>query len=173
MTSTARATTESSGLVGLAVPVQRERRAATPSTRRLRLVPAGAGRGLGDPPRPCEDEADEPAASVDVGGLPDPRRWAALLAQAVVEILAGHRPAGQIVRWVDPEIYERVRASAAVPARSPSGTPVRVRRVRVSTALDGTVEAAAVVDDGTRCRALAMRFEALARRWQCTALDLV
>ena len=172
MTSTARATTESSGAVGLTVPVQRERRAATPSTRRLRLVPADAGRH-GDALRPYEDEADEPAASVDVGGLPDPRRWAALLAQAVVEILAGHRPAGQIVRWVDPEIYERVRASAAVPARSPSGTPVRVRRVRVSTALDGTVEAAAVVDDGTRCRALAMRFEALARRWQCTALDLV
>ena len=138
----------------------------------MRLVPADAALDR-DGPRTYEEDADEPPAAVDLGGLPDPRRWAGLLAQAVVEILAGHRPAGQIVRWVDPEIYERVRASATVPARAPSGTPVRVRRVRVSTTMDGTVEAAAVVDDGTRCRALAMRFEALARRWQCTALDLV
>jgi hypothetical protein len=29
------------------------------------------------------------------------------------------------------------------------------------------------VDDGTRCRAMAMRLEALERRWLCTALDLV
>jgi hypothetical protein len=45
--------------------------------------------------------------------------------------------------------------------------------VRVSTSLDGAVEAVAVIDDGTRCRALAVRLEALQRRWVCTALDLV
>lgn len=171
MTSIAHATTER-GVRGAAIPVPRDRRPTTPSTRRLRLVPADAARD-GHGLRTYEDDHDEPPADVDVGGLPDPRRWAGLLAQAVVEILAGYRPAGQIVRWVDPEIYERVRASAATPGRAPNGTPVRVRRVRVSTTMDGTVEAAAVVDDGTRCRALAMRFEALARRWQCTALDLV
>lgn len=172
MTSTAHVTSEPAGVLEVAIPVRRAPRSAPPSTRLLRLVPAETGRS-GEGRWTHEDDADEPAAAVDLGGLPDPRRWAGLLAQAVVEILAGHRPPGQIVRWVDPEIYERVRASAAVPARAPSGTPVRVRRVRVSTAMDGTVEAAAVVDDGTRCRALAMRFEALARRWQCTALDLV
>jgi hypothetical protein len=39
--------------------------------------------------------------------------------------------------------------------------------------MDGTVEAVAVVDDGTRCRALALRLEALQRRWLCTALEIV
>lgn len=172
MTMTAHAGSQSPEPREVVVPTPHAPRRATPGTRRLRLVPAAPAM-QGESARALCDDPDEPPAPVDVGCLPDPRRWAALLAQAVVEILAGHRPAGQIVRWVDPEIYERVRASAADPARAPSGTPVRVRRVRVSTAMDGTVEAAAVVDDGTRCRALAMRFEALARRWQCTALDLV
>jgi hypothetical protein len=114
---------------------------------------------------------DEVLTPVDLGCLPDPRRWAALLAQAVVEVLAGRRPVGQVVRWVDPEIVERLRASALVHGQT--GRPVLVRRVRVSTQMDGTVEAAVVVDDGTRCRALALRLEALSRRWRCTALDLV
>jgi hypothetical protein len=119
-----------------------------------------------------EDDAD-PAPPPDLGRLPDPRRWTALLAQAVVEILAGRRPVAQVVRWVDPEIADRLRRSAASARRGGDGAPVRVRRVRVSTTMDGTVEAVAVVDDGTRCRAIAMRLEALHRRWQCTALDLV
>ena len=86
-------------------------------------------------------------------------------------MLAGRRPVGQVVRWVDPEIVDRLRVSA--PARGVTGRPVLVRRVRVSTQPDGTVEAAVVVDDGTRCRALALRLEALSRRWLCTALDLL
>jgi hypothetical protein len=126
----------------------------------------------GRPIRGHVDSAeDDVPAPVDVGSLPDPRTWAALLAQAVVEVLGGRRPVGQVVRWVDPEILERLRASA--PTSGATGRPVLVRRVRVSTQPDGTVEAAVVVDDGTRCRALALRLEALSRRWLCTVLDLV
>lgn len=165
------------------------RQALTPDagTRALRLVPSAPRLLTGDRTAAPHDawagstsaaavgDADAPdddvPASVDVGSLPDPRTWAALLAQAVVEVLSGRRPVGQVVRWVDPEILERLRASAAT--RGGTGRPVLVRRVRVSTQLDGTVEAAVIVDDGTRCRALALRLEALSRRWLCTALDLV
>ena len=155
-------------------------------TRALRLVPSAPHLLPSDASAPAPDVAvsatgpgvdasvtldDDAPAPVDVGALPDPRTWAALLAQAVVEVLAGRRPVGQVVRWVDPPIVDRIRASA--PARSVPGRPVLVRRVRVSTHLDGTVEAAVVVDDGTRARALALRLEALSRRWLCTALDLV
>lgn len=133
----------------------------------LRLVPAP-----GPVTAHAEAEDDvEGRARVDPGALPDPRRWVALLAQAVVEVLAGRRPVGQVVRWVDPEIVDRLRASS--PPQAVGGPPVVVRRVRVSTHLDGSVEAAVVVDDGTRCRALALRLEALSRRWVCTALELV
>ena len=75
--------------------------------------------------------------------------------------------------WTDRDVFERIAASAPGRAERVGGSPVRVRRVRVSTSMDGTVEAVAVVDDGTRCRALALRLEALQRRWLCTALEIV
>lgn len=129
-------------------------------------------------PRPAAsvwrgDDEDEPAAAPDQSRLPEPRRWTAMIAQALVEILAGRRPPAQVVRWVEPEIYDRIRRSVARRPTGQPGTPVRVRRVHVSTDIEGTVDAVAVVDDGTRCRAMALRLEALERRWVCTALDVV
>jgi hypothetical protein len=135
-----------------------------------------------DPPAPdpglADDDAwgDDPPSRTDPVELPDPRRWAAMIAQAVVEILAGRRPAVQVVRWLETPVYERVRRSALAaggPGPRRQGTPVRVRRVRVSTTLDGAVEAVAVVDDGVRCRALALRLEALDGRWLCSALEML
>lgn len=162
--------------------------ASAPPDLRLVPVPRPGGRlrlGTSDlslaPPAPTNassqvwpDDDDEPATPApDVERLPDPRRWTALLAQAVVEILAGRRPPAQVVRWTDPEIYERIRRSAPATPSGPHGAPVRVRRVRVSTTPEGIVEAVAVIDDGHRCRAMAVRLEPLQRRWMCTALDLV
>jgi hypothetical protein len=159
------------------VPVPRPDRAAMRrGTGALRLAPAQTmdAAPAADPTVWAgPDDEDEPPSAPDLARLPDPRRWSALLAQAVVEILAGRRPVAQVVRWVDPEITERLRCSAPTPVRAAGAVPVRVRRVRVSTSVDGTVEAVAVVDDGTRCRAIALRLEALHRRWVCTSLDLV
>lgn len=151
------------------VPSVFRRPGGTPA---LSLVPADPTVPVVDP-MTWRDADEEPPRPPDLGVLPDPRRWAALLAQAVVEILGGRRPAAQVLRWVDPEIHERLKRSAPSVRRVRGGPPVRVRRVRISTSLEGAVEAVAVVDDGTRCRAMAMRFEALERRWLCTALDLV
>lgn len=169
-----------------------ESSAAAPGPARVRLVPvprpaataAGGSTAVSVPAGPASGSPaadpvtwapgdDEPKPSPDLALLPDPRRWTALLAQAVVEILGGRRPVAQVVRWVDPEIAQRLRRSAAPPGRAPGAAPVRVRRVRVSTSMEGTVEAVAVVDDGARCRALAFRLEALHRRWLCTSLDLI
>lgn len=122
---------------------------------------------------PWVAEVDDGVAPCDPAGLPDPRRWVGMLAQAVVEILAGRRPAAQVVRWLEPSVYERVRRSVGTRHDARGGSPVRVRRVRVSTSPDGNVEGAAVVDDGRRCRALALRLEPLEGRWVCTALDVV
>lgn len=127
------------------------------------------------PPDLEEDWGDDPPSRTDPTELPDPRRWAGMIGQAVVEILAGRRPPVQVVRWLEAPVYERVRRSAeAVAARGPrrSGTPVRVRRVRVSTGLDGSVEGVVVVDDGVRCRAIALRLEGLDGRWLCSALEM-
>lgn len=140
-------------------------------------VPAEAEPPLPDPPAPIGDDwGDDPPSRTDPVELPDPRRWAAMIAQAVVEIVAGRRPAVQVVRWLETPVYERVRRSAEATATRGArraGTPVRVRRVRVSTDLDGAVEAVVIVDDGLRCRALALRLEALGGRWLCSALEMV
>lgn len=149
------------------VPVQRGT-----SDLAMAAGPAGGSAHAADPVSGGADD-DEPAPAPDLAVLPDPRRWTALLAQAVVEILAGRRPVAQVVRWVEPEIAERLRRSAPPPRSAAGSVPVRVRRVRVSTSMEGSVEAVAVVDDGVRCRALAFRLEALHRRWLCTSLDLV
>ncbi len=166
-------------LLGVPLPADPRRGGAgarRQGTLALELVPAA-------PPAPPSlapaDDDDEDDGATGRGllatCLPDPERWAAMIAQAVVEILVGRRPVAQVVRWVDAPIYERVRRSAqALAARGTdrTGTPVRVRRVRLDTH-DCGVEAVVVVDDGRRCRALALRLDAIDGRWLCTALDIV
>lgn len=105
--------------------------------------------------------------------LPDPRGWAARLAQALVEVLAGDRPPAQLVRWTTTEVYETV--TAALPSRRPRwDRPPRalVRSVHVSEPRDGVAEVAAVVRHGVRSTAVALRIEGLDGRWRCTALQL-
>ena len=108
------------------------------------------------------------------GDLPDPEHWAAHLAQAVVEVMSGARQAPQILRWTTPEVYAVVARRAAVSARR-ANAPARravVRSVRVCEPADGVAEACAVVLDGPRVRALAMRLVGLDGRWRIEALQV-
>jgi hypothetical protein len=104
--------------------------------------------------------------------LPDPAPWAGRIAQAVVEVVGGVRPAQQLLRWTDPSVYRWLQASAGAPRVRPQA-PTRVRSVRTCLVDEAVVEAVAVVDDGRRCRALALRFEGLDGRWVCTVLRVV
>ena len=108
------------------------------------------------------------------GDLPDPEHWAAHLAQAVVEVMSGARQAPQILRWTTPEVYAVVARRAAVSARRTNGPARRavVRSVRVCEPADGVAEACAVVLDGPRVRALAMRLVGLDGRWRIEALQV-
>ena len=108
------------------------------------------------------------------GDLPDPEHWAAHLAQAVVEVMSGARQAPQILRWTTPEVYAVVARRAAVSARRANGPARRavVRSVRVCEPADGVAEACAVVLDGPRVRALAMRLVGLDGRWRIEALQV-
>lgn len=178
----AAATPEGRGGDGIRmVPVPGRR--AGPSPVRPQ-VPAGQGTlslelAPAAPPAPSPHsqvwrDGDDPASMTgDPSRLQDPREWSAMLAQAVVEVLAGRRPATQLVRWLDLEVYERIRRSQLRRPTAAGGAPVRVRRVRVSVSPDGWAEAVAVVDDGRRCRAIALRLEALQRRWLCTELEII
>jgi hypothetical protein len=108
--------------------------------------------------------------------LPEPRRWAAQLVQAVIEVIAGDRPATQLIRWTNEEIYATVarRATLGHRARRSGRSPLRavVRSVRVTEPAEGVAEACALVQRGLRTTAVALRLEGIDGRWQCTALEL-
>jgi hypothetical protein len=111
--------------------------------------------------------------------LPAPTPWAGRLVQAVIEVVSGARPVSQLVRWTTSPVYEALCASIARPVAyqgSRELIPTRlaevVRSVRVSEPRDGVAEVCAVVQQGPRCRAIALRLEGIDGRWQCTALQI-
>jgi hypothetical protein len=142
----------------------------------LRLVGApGAERSADTPPA----EVDHAVATftarrpTSAHRLPDPRRWAARLAQAIAEALHGHRPVQQLLRWTDDDVYAKiVQRLAARPRGELAGRPT-VKSIRVCTPTDGVAEASAVLQAGPRCRALALRLEGLDGQWRCTALEFI
>jgi hypothetical protein len=136
--------------------------APTPASagRRLRLV------------RPSDDFGPRPTARAL---LPEPGAWAGRLVQAVVEVTIGARPLAQLLRWTTTDVYDGVRhrvAHAGTAGRTARTVAPRVRSVHVSEPRDGVAEVSAVVQYGSRCRAVALRLEGLDGRWQCTALQV-
>jgi hypothetical protein len=108
--------------------------------------------------------------------------WAHRYAQAVVEIVAGDRPATQVVRWTAPRVYADLsrraqlvaRAGGHQPGQGRSGAPLvrpQVQGVRSCFVSGREVEVSVHVRHGERSRAIAARFELLGGRWQCTALE--
>jgi hypothetical protein len=110
--------------------------------------------------------------------LPDPRQWAARLAQGVLEVAAGARPSSQLWRWTTQEVLDDVRqrsrpATLLDSQRRRAQVPAMVRSVHLCEPADGVVEATAIVMGRLRTRALALRLEGLNGRWLCTALEWV
>ncbi len=116
-----------------------------------------------------EDEfAHQPTRSSD---LPEPEPFTAKIAQAIVEVISGQRPATQLIRHTSPTVYSVLARRALVSNRRLASGPRRpavVRRVRVCEPADGVVEACAVVVAHGRVRALALRLEGLDGRWLVT-----
>lgn len=107
------------------------------------------------------------------GALPEPETWVRHMAQALIEIMSGARPAPQVIRWTTPEVYSAIaRRNVASGRRTVVTRPAIVRRVRICEPVDGVIEACAVVVDNGRVRALAMRLTAVDRRWVISALQV-
>jgi hypothetical protein len=121
-----------------------------------------------------------PDATAD-GDAPQLQAWANRLAQAVVEVVAGHRPPAQLVRWTSRTVFrdlERRTRLAQRAASMTSGAPVQrsslrphVRSVHVCRIGEGVAEASIHVRHGRRSRAIAMRLEVTRERWTCTAVE--
>jgi hypothetical protein len=105
--------------------------------------------------------------------LPAPQEWVTSMAQALVEVMSGARPAPQVIRWTTPEVYSAVaRRNALSGRRTMVARRAVVRRVRICEPADGVIEACAVVVDNGRVRALAMRVTGVDRRWVVSALQV-
>jgi len=124
------------------------------------------------PPVPVVPLDGDPARAVET--------WARRLVQAALEIVGGDRPASQLVRWTDREVYADLQRRAWLVARAGGHTPgvgrvqpvrPRVLSVHPCVVADGVVEAGVHVAHGARSRAVATRFERRRDRWVCTALD--
>lgn len=154
-----------------------------PDERSQRGRPALA---LVPPPIPVPD--DETPRPTPYTQLPPPRPWAGRLVQGVLEVVAGDRPAAQLVRWLSAPVYaELVAAASGGATRTGPGTTTLaargsarrlvptagvVRSVHVTSPTPTSAEVCVVIARGTRCGAVALRLDGLDGRWLCTALEL-
>lgn len=114
-----------------------------------------------------EDPVPTPTAD-----LPCPELLARRLVQAAMDVVRGHRPATQVLRWTTPEVYSQLRQRARLEQMSPrhDGRRPVVRSLRTSPCGERGVEVSAVVLDGPRARAVAARLDGEDSRWRLTAL---
>ncbi len=100
--------------------------------------------------------------------LPPPQRVATAMSRALIEILTGMRPAGQLSTHCTPPVI------AALLERTPlPGTGLaRLQSAHICQPTDGVVEVAAVYRRGPRARAIAFRLAGLDGRWRITALQV-
>jgi uncharacterized protein DUF6459 len=120
-------------------------------------------------------DGERPAGGVAPAALPDPAAWAAQFVQAAVEVAAGARSAGQLIRWTSLEVQALLARRSALASRIARAGSSRhravVRAVLTCRPRDGVCEASAVVIDRGRVRALALRMEGIDGRWRVTALE--
>lgn len=165
----------------------------TRASRRIArpAVPMGSVQGslaldLGprvDPPEvsvPTGRSAD--TVQVDLRTRRRAEQWVQRYAQAAVEIVAGDRPATQLLRWTSPRVYADLQRRAHLVALA-TGRDLREGRarrhearpqvlsIRLCFVRADAVEASVHVRHGQRSRALAARFELRQERWLCTAAE--
>lgn len=158
-----------------AVPVA-EPRSATRVVREVGTRPPDAAPAPGQHALPLDvrpgtaEEVDAQRREAEAA-----RRWAGQFIQAALEVAAGARPGGQLARWATEEVCTAlVRRGVLSAARSHTARVPRrtVVSSRASCPRPGVAEASAVITDGRRMRAVALRMESRQGRWRVTALQI-
>lgn len=122
-------------------------------------------------PRPVEPEPTPVAR-------PEPAHWGGRIILVSFEIMLGRRPAGQLARLVDPRTLQVLSLHASKYAmerrthRQGNVPRPRVTSVRSYQPHTDAAEICAVVHDGTRYRAVAMRLVARGNQWMATAFEM-
>ncbi|GEN78317.1 Rv3235 family protein [Actinotalea fermentans] len=103
--------------------------------------------------------------------LEDPTRLCGAVVMAAIEALTSARPLVQLARWVSPEVYEAL-ARAVRPGPATGRRGVVLRAVRLCRVGPTVAEGTAVVHDGARVRAAAVRLEVHRGSWRATVLQI-
>ena len=113
-------------------------------------------------------DADTGIRRTATAQLPPAARAAQVFTTALVEVLAGRRPVGQLRIHAAPTVF------AGLVNRAPNelGAPTQLMSMRVCQPADGVAEISATVRNDARARAIAFRMEGLDGRWRVTALDI-
>ncbi len=105
------------------------------------------------------------------GELPEPGAWARRLLVALLEVQTGRRPLQQL----SAQLSHAVQLGLANKLESgawPSSVPTALRSIRAGEPADGVAEISAVIQVGSRYRAIAARLEGLDGRWRCVRLQI-
>lgn len=95
--------------------------------------------------------------------------WIARFAQAVVEVLAGERPASYLAAWVSPALLDAFRAQhQGLRLRGSKVHSLRTQRIH-----DAAIEVCVVLHGARRSHAVALRLQQQRSRWRCTTLLIV
>jgi hypothetical protein len=130
------------------------------------------------PPRPPEPPSFAPQFTSSAE-LPSPRRAAGSLVQAALEALCGRRPLQQLIGYTTDPVYRQLKSRVRLEStrrtrcRGPAEAPARLRSVHVHEPADGVAEVVAVVRQGDRHQALALRLEGVDGHWRCTTFEFV
>lgn len=108
--------------------------------------------------------------------IADPERFAAAVTRHAIEALFGQRPVRQLQSWFTPALFSAFVRKAALISTSTRQSgyrrPARVCRIRCTFPRSRVVEAALVVHDGQRLRAVALRMEVRHDHWHVIALEI-
>jgi hypothetical protein len=141
----------------------------------LAVPPRLAVRADGADPDGLPGCADQ--AGPGLAGDPRSGPWTSLLAQALVEALAGSRAPRQIAPWTTEQARRRIRQIGPL---LPAGQRPVVRRVLTSAPRRDVVEMTVIVGIGPLTRAIAVRLERAppspgrpdrGRPWLCTVIE--
>ncbi|MGO1563008.1 MAG: Rv3235 family protein [Actinomycetaceae bacterium] len=168
------------GTPGVVTPLRpRSRPAVGPALPRTSTArPWDRVRFVAHVPRPdiLSGDTGEPVSEAPVPDEAEGDRLAAAVAAGAIEALLGVRSPAQLTRWLAPHLYDalvrRVGLAARLQGRPETFTHARVRTVVGCTPADGVREVSAVVHDGAKVRAVAVRLEAFRGRWRTVALEI-
>jgi hypothetical protein len=122
-------------------------------------------------------EAPQPAAPPSTDpqyeGMPDVDVWVRQLVVGLIEALAGARPPQQLVRWLDPAVFQAVCSRSQAAAKGANPVRPAVSTVHSQSPRRGIVEATAVVRLGARFRAVTLRLRADEGRWKCAEVHVL